>query len=76
MVNTDGHENNAIGNKAFYNNVSGSGNTAIGDGALYSNTIGSANSAFGVDAGSNLTTVITILISATEALLARPIPSG
>ena len=56
MVNTDGHENNAIGNEAPYNNVSGSGNTAIGDGALYSDAIGSANSALGVNAGSNLTT--------------------
>jgi hypothetical protein len=51
MINTDGHENNAIGNGALHKNVSGSGYAAIGAGALYSNTIGSGNNALGANAG-------------------------
>jgi hypothetical protein len=66
---------NAIGNEALYNNVNGSGNTAIGDGRSIATPSVVATAHCAQMRGQISLPVITILISATEALLASPIPS-
>ena len=74
--NTTGFENTANGVYALYRNTTAYDNTADGYEALLNNTTGHNNIALGVSAGSFLPLAITISISATVVLLARPIPSG
>jgi trimeric autotransporter adhesin len=44
------YSNTAVGNQAFYNNISGFSNTVYGNNSLYSNTAGYDNSAIGENA--------------------------
>ena len=54
LTNSDGDENNAMGDDAMFFNTTGSFNTAVGDDALDNNVDGNSNIAIGDEAGTGL----------------------